>query len=118
ARHFRDMPAGPGRHVDDRAFPLLTHRRQHRTHAIEHTVEIDIYELVPAFQLHVGPAPLRHVHAGAVDLEIDAAGLCEDLIGDLPDMRGPADIEGNGLGLSPGLFDLFDARIQRRLAAP
>ena len=75
ARHFRDVTSGPGRDVDDAAVFLLAHRRQHRAHAIQHAVEIDLDQFVPAFQLHVGPAALRHIDAGAVDQQIDAAML-------------------------------------------
>jgi len=42
-------------------------------------VEVDLDELVPAFQLHVGPAAFRHIDAGAVDQKIDAAMMLENL---------------------------------------
>src|SRR5215475_2007374 len=112
------MATGPGRDVDDRAVLLLAHRRQHRAHAIEYAVEIDIDELIPAFQFHVGPAPLRHIDPGTVDLEIDAAVPCQNLRGGLVDIGGHGDIERDRFGLAAGLPDFLDHRIKRALAAP
>src|SRR4051812_18377412 len=94
------MAAGPGGDVDDAAVLLLAHRRQHRAHAIQHTVEIDLDELVPAFQFHVGPAALRHVDAGTVDQKIDAAVGGQDLLGGLVDAGLVADVERDRLGLA------------------
>ena len=106
ARHFRDVPAGPGRDVDDAAILLLPHRRQHRAHAVEHAVQVDIDDLVPAVQFHVGPAPLRHVDAGAVDQEIDPAVPAEDLLGRLVHVGLVADIERDRLGLAALFGDI------------
>ncbi len=97
---------------------LLAHRRQHRAHAVQHAVEIDIDELVPAFQLHVGPAAFRYVDAGAVDQQVDAAVTAEDLLGGLVDVGGDADIQRDRLGLAAVFGDLRHHGIQRIFPPP
>src|ERR1700758_3780183 len=105
ARHFRDMAAGPGGDVDYAAVPPLAHRREHRAHAIEHAVEIDLDKLVPAVELHVVPAPFCDIDAGTVDQKLDASVPRHDLAGHLLDVSGGADIERYRLGLSAGTSD-------------
>jgi hypothetical protein len=111
------VTAGPGRDVDDAAVLLLPHGRQHRAHAVEHTIQVDLDDLVPAFQFHVGPAPLRHVEAGAVDQEVDPAVLCQDLVSCLVHIGLIADIELDRLGLAALCGDLGDDAFEFFLAA-
>ena len=83
----------------------------------EHAVEIDLDELVPALQFHVGPASLRHVDAGAVDQQVDPAVLGEDLVGGLVDVGLVADIELDRLGLAALFGDVGDHAFEFFLAA-
>src|SRR5262245_8428695 len=110
------MATGPGRDVDDAAVLLFAHRRQHRAHAIEHAVEVDLDELVPAFQFHLSPAALRHVDPGAVDQEVDAAMRGHDLVGGLVDVGLVADIELDGLGLAAFFGNVSDHAFEFFLA--
>src|SRR4051794_5169418 len=118
AGHFRDMTAGPGCDVDDAAVLLFSHRGQHRAHAIQHTVEIDIDDLLPAVQVEVGPASLGHVDAGAVDQKVDPAVLCHYLTGRLVDVGLVADVERDRLGLAALFGNAGHHPVQFRLTAP
>ena len=111
------MTAGPGRDVDNAAVLLLPHRRQHRAHAVEHAVEIDLDQPVPALQFHVGPATLRHVDAGAVDQQVDPAVFGEDLVGGLVDVSLLADIERDRFRLAALFGDVGDHAFEFFLAA-
>ncbi|MGY4264630.1 hypothetical protein ACVJF2_003200 [Bradyrhizobium sp. USDA 4519] len=88
-----------------------------RMHAVEHAVEVDLDELVPAFQFHVGPAALRHIDAGAVDQEVDAAVLADDRLGGLVDVGLVADIERDRLGLAALFGDVGHHAVELFLAA-
>src|SRR5260221_2131217 len=118
ARHLRDMAAGPGRNVDDAAVLLLAHRRQHRAHAVQDAVEIDIDELVPAFELHVGPAALWNIDAGVVDQEVDTAMTANNLLRRSVHVRGFADVQRHRLALAATACNLRHHGVQRILAAP
>src|SRR4030088_3133934 len=100
------MAAGPGGDVDDAAVLLLAHRRQHRAHAILDAVEIDLDQFIPAFQLHVRPAPFRNIDAATVDQEIEAAMPGENLIRDFGHTTGLPDNARNHLDLSAPLGNL------------
>src|SRR4051812_25835226 len=112
------MAAGPGRDVDDAAVLLLAHRGQHRAHAIEHAIEIDIDDLVPAVEVEILPATLRDIDAGAVDEEVDAAVFGDDGVGRLVDVRLAGDIEHDRLGLAALARYLRHHAVELGLAAP
>src|SRR5215216_3663713 len=83
----------------------------------KHAVEIDIDDLVPALQFHIGPASLRHVEAGAVDEQVDPAMLFQDLVGGLVDIGLIAHIELDRLGLAALFGDVGDDAFEFFLAA-
>jgi hypothetical protein len=86
-------------------------------HAIQDAVEIDLDELVPAFQFHVGPASLRHIDAGAVDQQVDAAVFSNNLLGGLVDVGLVADIQRDRLSLAALFGDVGHDPVELRLAA-
>src|SRR4051794_1481196 len=116
ARHFGDVAAGPGRDVDDGAVLLLAHRRQHRAQAIEHAVEVDLNQLVPALQFHVLPAALGDIDAGIVHQQVDPAVLRDDLIGGLLGRSGDRHVQRDGFSGSTRPSDLRDHGIEGVLA--
>ena len=83
----------------------------------KNAVEVDLDQLVPALQFHVGPASLRHVDAGAVDQKVDPAVFGEDLVGSLVDVGFVADIELDRLGLAAFFGDVGDHSFEFFLAA-
>ena len=77
---------------------LCPHRRQHRAHAVQNAVEVDIDQFVPALQFHVRPSPFRNIDPGAVDQKINTAVRRQDLFGGL--FTSAATLTSSGIALA------------------
>src|ERR1700730_9349152 len=71
------------------------------THAVQKSIQIDVDDLVPSFQLHILPTAFREVQAGTVNEKIDSPILCENSARDSGDLVGVGDVERKHVDRAP-----------------
>src|SRR6185312_14079152 len=87
ADQITDMPASPGRDVDDASILLFDHCRQHCLYAVYEAIQVDVDDAVPA--------SVGNVQARAVDQYVDPFVLLQYLGGGVVDLLDVLHIEDN-----------------------
>src|SRR6266404_2545226 len=95
ADQIGDMPASPGRDVDDTSILLFDHCGQNCLYAVYETVQIDVDDAVPSVGGHAFPASVGNVQARTVDQYVDPFVLLQYLGGGVADLLDVLHIEDN-----------------------
>src|SRR5690606_5130752 len=88
--------------VDDAAAALAPHDRDDRVHGVQRAPEVGRHGAGVVVRLEVIERRDQH-DAGAVDQDVDAAGVGGDLLDDLVHGAGPAGVGGDGQRVAAAL---------------